>query len=71
MERPEALEAGLVIMASLDEVGLLNGIEESLLPKGASSMPAEYFWQDFSDRVFRFILSTARVHHQWAGIERL
>ena len=71
MERPEALEAGAVIMTGLSEDGLSDGISEALRSERLSATPNEYFWQGFSTRVFRFLLSTVRVHHEWAGIERL
>ena len=35
-----------------------------------SSLPAGYEVTDTSNRVVRFIVSTASRHHDWAGIRR-
>jgi len=71
IERPEALDTGSIVMTGLDpdNVELAVGIA---VADGAviSSVPAGYDIGDTSNRVVRFIASTASRHHQWAGIRR-
>lgn len=70
MERPEALDAGTIIMTGLKSDGVIMGIEEAMNHRGATAMPAGYEVNDVSTRVLRFILSTVGRHHMWAGIRR-
>lgn len=71
IERPEALDSGSIIMTGLnaDDVVAAVGIA---MTDGAvtSSMPAGYEIADTSNRVVRFIVSTASRHHAWAGIRK-
>jgi UDP-N-acetylglucosamine 2-epimerase len=71
IERPEALDSGSIMMTGLepDDVELAVRIA---LPDGSvrSSMPAGYEIRDTSNRVVRFIVSTASRHHDWAGLRR-
>jgi UDP-N-acetylglucosamine 2-epimerase len=69
IERPEALDAGTIMMTGLDP----NDVERAVgvaMADGVvtSSVPAGYGITDTSNRVVRFILSTASLHHAWAGI---
>ncbi|GAA2501898.1 non-hydrolyzing UDP-N-acetylglucosamine 2-epimerase [Winogradskya humida] len=68
IERPEALDTGVTIMTGLDPAGLLEAIDVATSRRAAC--PADYEIPDTSDRVVRFILSTVRRHHDWAGIRR-
>jgi UDP-N-acetylglucosamine 2-epimerase len=70
MERPEALDAGTIIMTGLKSDGVIAGIEEMIGHRGAATLPAGYDVDDVSTRVLRFILSTVDRHHMWAGIRR-
>ena len=72
MERPEALDAGTIIMTGLRKDEVVAGIEEALSTAYASerSLPQGYEVDDTSRRVVRFILSTVQRHHEWAGIRR-
>lgn len=71
MERPEALDAGAIIMTGLRSDDVVRGIEESIaeypMPR---EIPEGYEIGDTSRRVVRFILSTVGRHHDWAGIRR-
>lgn len=69
IERPEALDAGTIMMTGLDPDDVRRAIAVSLAdgPVG-SSMPGGYEVTDTSNRVVRFMLSTASRHHQWDGI---
>lgn len=69
IERPEALDAGTIIMTGLDAESVIRAIGVSMT--GAStvaSLPVGYEVTNTSDRVVRFIASTARQHHAWSGI---
>lgn len=69
IERPEALDSGSIIMTGLDADDVERAVRIAM-EDGAvsSSMPAGYEIADTSNRVVRFIASTASRHHQWAGI---
>jgi UDP-N-acetylglucosamine 2-epimerase (non-hydrolysing) len=67
MERPEALEAGTVIMSGLNAERVLSAIH--LLQNAAAqiSIPQDYQISNTSDRVVRFIQSTYHVRDFWTG----
>ena len=73
MERPEALEVAGVVMTGLKRDNVIAGLKEVIAnpPKADRTLPEGYEVQNFSERVVRFILSTASRHHEWAGIRRL
>jgi len=72
IERPEALDAGTISMTGLDAddvvraVSVVKGLSKEQLV--ARSVPAGYEIADASSRAVNFILSTAKRHHQWAGL---
>jgi UDP-N-acetyl-L-fucosamine synthase len=69
IERPEALDAGTIMMTGLDADDLRRAIGVALADgPEMSSMPSGYDVTNTSNRVVRFILSTATRHHNWAGI---
>ncbi|MDG4809023.1 UDP-N-acetylglucosamine 2-epimerase (non-hydrolyzing) [Micromonospora sp. WMMD1120] len=72
MERPEALDAGGIIMTGLDPEGVIEAIRVTVAQVAAQGVPcpADYQVPDTSRRVVDFILSTVRRHHDWAGIRR-
>jgi UDP-N-acetylglucosamine 2-epimerase (non-hydrolysing) len=68
IERPEALEAGSMMITGLDPNSLLLALEvtEGLdLTKGK---PEGYEAEGFSSRVLKFALSTAYLQRSWRGI---
>jgi UDP-N-acetylglucosamine 2-epimerase len=68
MERPEALEAGAVIMAGLDSSNVIRAIEVAVgFP--SRSVPVEYQVQDFSRRVLGIVQSTYWAHKNWLGLK--
>ena len=69
IERPEALDSGSIMMTGLvvEDVVRAVGIAMADGPV-TSSHPAGYEVNDTSNRVVRFIASTAGRQHQWAGI---
>ncbi|ASW54504.1 non-hydrolyzing UDP-N-acetylglucosamine 2-epimerase [Plantactinospora sp. KBS50] len=72
IERPEALDAGSVIMTGLDADGVVEAVAVAIRQAAVEPMPcpADYQVADTSRRVLDFILSTVRRHHDWAGIRR-
>jgi UDP-N-acetylglucosamine 2-epimerase (non-hydrolysing) len=73
MERPEALEVAGVVMTGLSEANVIAGLVEVISNQKSSQsvLPEGYEVENFSERVVRFILSTASRHHSWAGIRKL
>ncbi|MCD4523764.1 non-hydrolyzing UDP-N-acetylglucosamine 2-epimerase [Nocardioides sp. cx-173] len=69
IERPEALDSGSIMMTGLDPDDVERAVR-IVLDDGpvTSSSPAGYEIGDTSNRVVRFIASTASRHHGWAGI---
>ena len=72
IERPEALDAGGIIMTGLDPQGVVEAVEVTVAQVAAQGVPCpvDYRVPDTSRRVVDFILSTVRRHHDWAGIRR-
>ena len=73
IERPEALDTGGIMMTGLDAhdvvaavcLAMASGYERD----GISHLtPDDYLIDNTSERTVKFILSTARRHHQWAGV---
>jgi len=70
-ERPEALDAGTITLAGLDEETVLDAIELNLKePQRIKKIPYEYQVPDVSWRVLKLILGTAKLSNKWAGIEK-
>lgn len=69
IERPEALDAGTIIMTGLDPENVIEGITLSVSTGDtANTTPFEYFIPNCSTRATSFILGTHRRHKQWGGI---
>jgi UDP-N-acetylglucosamine 2-epimerase (non-hydrolysing) len=71
IERPEAIEAGVLILTGLDVISILNGLESILNGKPAMRIPSEYTIPDSAQRVSRFIQSTLPNYHFWTGRREL
>ena len=69
IERPEALDTGSIMMTGLDADDVERAVRIALTDGPVrTSTPAGYEIGDTSNRVVRFIASTASRHHQWAGV---
>jgi UDP-N-acetylglucosamine 2-epimerase (non-hydrolysing) len=73
IERPEALDTGGILMTGLhaDDVVAAVGVAMAAdhTRQGVGPLtPDDYLVTNTSERTVNFILSTARRHHQWAGI---
>jgi UDP-N-acetylglucosamine 2-epimerase len=71
IERPEAVDTGSIMMTGLDPDDVERAVRIAIVDRSVtSSMPIGYEVADTSNRVVRFIASTASRHHDWAGIRR-
>lgn len=75
IERPEALDTGGIIMTGLDARDMVAAVRlarQTVPPRSGISerTPGDYLIDNTSERVAKFIISTARRHHQWEGIRR-
>jgi len=68
IERPEALDAGSIILTGLAAAYLIQSIECETALEAEASIPDGYQVSDFSSRVIKFLLSTSRNHKDWKGI---
>jgi UDP-N-acetylglucosamine 2-epimerase (non-hydrolysing) len=71
MERPEALEAGSLVMCGLEAERVLEAIdlvESSIKPQPT---PHEYSFPDVSMRIVNFLISTVHKNEFWNGIRKL
>ena len=71
MERPEALEAGSIIMCGINSDQVLEAIE--IVEKSPRTMvqPHEYEFPDTSTRVANVLLSTVHQQSFWSGLRKL
>jgi UDP-N-acetylglucosamine 2-epimerase (non-hydrolysing) len=70
MERPEAQDAGTIILTGFDPEIVLQSIKftiEEHENKMATSIPAEYQISDTSKRVVKLILGNTKLNYLWAG----
>lgn len=76
IERPEALDTGGIMMTGLDAGDVVTAIQVAIDARSSGRngldrlTPDDYLVDNTSERVVKFILSTARRHHQWEGIRR-
>jgi UDP-N-acetylglucosamine 2-epimerase len=70
MERPEALEAGSIIMSGLNEKGIIESIWVTENSSTSKTPPSEYLISDTSTRVVNFITSTIHQHNFWSGLRK-
>ena len=70
MERPEALEAGSILMSGISESGIMEAIAVLESGRPSKSAPPEYLIPDSSTRVVNFIASTVHQHSFWSGLRK-
>lgn len=71
MERPEALDAGTIILTGVEEDNLMRSIDLVMQEYATGirkQIPPEYLVPDTSWRVAKLILGTANLSNRWAGI---
>ena len=69
-ERPEALETGSMILSGLDPTNLIRSIQLVLSSSSPTSLPEGYDTSDFSQRVLKFVVSTALQHKNWKNLRQ-
>ncbi len=70
IERPEALETGSMVLTGLNPTNLVQSVELVRSQSSTPAMPEGYEIADFSDRVLKFVFSTARLHRSWDNLHR-
>jgi UDP-N-acetylglucosamine 2-epimerase (non-hydrolysing) len=68
IERPEALETGSMVLTGLNVENLIQSIELVRNMPMDCKIPEGYEVTDFSDRVVKFVFSTARLHGRWSSL---
>jgi UDP-N-acetylglucosamine 2-epimerase (non-hydrolysing) len=68
IERPEALDAGSILMTGLDPAGVVEAVNIAMVKESGAGTVPDYNVADTSQRVVRFVLSTVRRHSQWAAL---
>lgn len=68
MERPEALESGVIMMSGIDASSILESISYVLSKTKQRNLPEEYFYPDVSQRVVNLVLSTVHQIPSWKGL---
>lgn len=71
MERPEALDAGTIVLTGLDADSVAAGVALQMERPGKVPLPAEYAIDDVSERVVRLIVGTARLSNRWAAVREV
>ncbi|MFW5872808.1 MAG: non-hydrolyzing UDP-N-acetylglucosamine 2-epimerase [bacterium] len=71
MERPEAMDAGTIILTGMSEEVVLKAIKMvTSTESNYRNMPEEYKVKNTSERVLNIILGTARLSNKWQGINK-
>ncbi len=70
MERPEALDAGSIMICGLRQDDILAAIDTQVARRQPPSVPPEYLVADTSDRVVRLIVGTTHLAARWDNVQR-
>ncbi len=70
IERPEAIEAGITLLAGTHVQDVLANVGFILSNWKYTPPQADYLITDFSSRVMSALLSTVKKHHLWLNIEK-
>jgi UDP-N-acetylglucosamine 2-epimerase len=70
MERPEALEAGTILLSGIEPDGVLDALQSVESIGLSRNLPRDYSIPDTSIRVVNFIGSTIRQHSYWSGLRK-
>jgi UDP-N-acetylglucosamine 2-epimerase (non-hydrolysing) len=68
IERPEALESGSMILTGVDPDTLIRSIEIETALEPTQVIPEGYETFEFSNRVLKFLISTAGKYGDWKGV---
>jgi UDP-N-acetyl-L-fucosamine synthase len=67
IERPEALDAGTIVLAGVRQREVIPAVSDAM-STGDHPLPSGYEVSNTSQRVARFITSTAYQHKAWSGL---
>jgi UDP-N-acetyl-L-fucosamine synthase len=73
IERPEAIESGTIITAGIEPEAIVDAVRITLASRVVDrgpTPPAGYEITNFSERVVKFIRSTANTHHELNAIRK-
>ena len=70
MERPEALEAGTILLSGIEPDSVLDALQTVESVGLSRNIPRDYLIPDTSIRVANFIGSTIRQHSYWSGLRK-
>jgi UDP-N-acetylglucosamine 2-epimerase (non-hydrolysing) len=70
MERPEALEAGTIVMSGIESEAILDSIRQVEAQGLGLIKPEAYRVPDTSTRVVNYILSTVHQYQFWNGLHK-
>ena len=68
LERPEAMDAGSIVLTGLDPDVLISGVQVATTERGyfpKPEIPDEYRVENTSLRVVKLILGTCKLAHRW------
>jgi len=71
IERPEALDAGAIVLGGASTESILDAVSLALSNGPPTSIPAEYAVTDTSRRVVNLIFSTVHTHHARTATRRV
>jgi UDP-N-acetylglucosamine 2-epimerase (non-hydrolysing) len=71
MERPEALEAGSIVMCGIEATEVLKAIEYLEASEKSKVPPMEYQFPDTSTRVANVLISTVHRQGFWNGLRKI
>lgn len=69
LERPEAMDAGSIIMTGMDYDTVITAVEIAMKQK-KKQIPVDYNITNTSERVVNLIIGTAKLSNKWHGIEQ-
>ncbi|MAS96604.1 MAG: UDP-N-acetylglucosamine 2-epimerase (non-hydrolyzing) [Verrucomicrobiales bacterium] len=70
IERPEAMDTGHIVVTGLNREIIFDAVKlvTSRLWKDSGNVPPEYEVTNTSERVVKLILGTAKLCHEWQGV---
>jgi UDP-N-acetylglucosamine 2-epimerase len=68
IERPEALETGSMVLSGLEAEEVVRSVALVTRNRVSSVTPQGYEIADFSERVLRFVFSSARLQAKWKNV---
>jgi UDP-N-acetylglucosamine 2-epimerase (non-hydrolysing) len=71
MERPEALEAGSIVMCGIESDKVIEAIDYLEKSYTSAVPPKEYQFPDTSTRVANVLISTVHKQAFWSGLRKL